>query len=92
MMLSCAFIAAPLVHKHFPSHQSAANDYDASCVFVKAEKSSSGAQSQPLLACMCQLLFFIALQPLVSRRTDTAEAVRSIFTRKVQTPRAPPAS
>ncbi|MBN2106862.1 MAG: hypothetical protein JW832_05495 [Deltaproteobacteria bacterium] len=90
-MLLCAFAAAPLMHKHSATEQVPLQDYDASCSFVKAEKGSAGTQTQNLLACISLLIFFIALQPLVMRRIDDGMAVRSIFTRKVQTPRAPPA-
>jgi len=91
MMLFCAFAAAPLVHKHSVTEQVPLKDYDASCSFVKAEKGSSGAASQVLLVCVSLSIFFIASQPLVMRCTDDGMTVRSIFTRKVQTPRAPPA-
>jgi len=91
MMLFCAFAAAPLVHKHSATEKVPLQDYDASCSFVKAEKGSTAAPTQHLLACVSLLIFFIALQPLVMRRTDDGMTVRGLFTRKVQPPRAPPA-
>ncbi|MBN2107887.1 MAG: hypothetical protein JW832_10725 [Deltaproteobacteria bacterium] len=91
MMFVCAFAAAPLVHKHSATEQVPLQDYDASCSFVKAEKGSAGGPTQQLLACFCLLLLFIPLQHIVVRRRDAAAPVLSIFTRKVQAPRAPPA-
>jgi hypothetical protein len=91
MMLFCAFAAAPLVHKHSATEKVPLQDYDASCSFVKAEKGSTVAPAQHLLACVCLITFFIVLQPLVLRRTDDGMTVHSIFTRTVHTPRAPPA-
>jgi hypothetical protein len=91
IMLACAFVTAPLMHKHSATEQVPLKDYDATCSFVKAEKCSSGSTSQVLLACAWLMTFCIVLQPLVMRRTDDGMPVRSIFIRKVQAPRAPPA-
>lgn len=91
LMLGCAFVAVPFVHKHSLTEQVPLKDYDASCFFVKAEKSFAGGPSQVLVACVGLLLLFMALQPLVQRCPDTAAPTRSIFTRTVQSPRAPPA-
>ena len=38
LMLGCAFVAVPFVHKHSLAEQVPLQDYDASCFFVKAEK------------------------------------------------------
>lgn len=89
--LGCAFAAAPLVHKHMPTQQVPLKDYDASCSFLKAEKGTAGGSAQLLVACVGLLLMFLAAQPVIGRRYETAAPACSIFTRKVQPPRAPPA-
>jgi hypothetical protein len=92
LMIGWAFVAVPVVHKHQPTQQVPLQDYDASCCFLKAGKVSSGNTSQYALVCvyMLLLLFFIALQPPVGRCVEENVAVRSIFTKRVTPPRAPP--
>jgi hypothetical protein len=85
-----AFFVVPYVHKHAPNQQVPLQDYDASCYFAKAEKNSVRAPSQQLLACVSLLLFVTVLVPLIERRTEAVIQVRSLFTRRVQPPRAPP--
>lgn len=91
IVLGCAFAAAPLVHKHMPTEQVPLKDYDATCSFIKAEKGAAGGLCQLLVACVGLLLMFLAPQPVIGRRYETAAPAYSIFTRKVQPPRAPPA-
>jgi hypothetical protein len=90
LVLGSAFFIAPYVHKHTPTQQVPLQDYDASCYFVKAEKNSMRGPSQQFLACAAVLLFFTVLLPCVERRSEKVILVRSLFTRKVQSPRAPP--
>lgn len=94
LALGCAFVAVPVVHKHAPTQQVPLQEYDASCCFLKAGKIFSGKSSQFTLAGMYVvplLLFFMTLQPVVRLRIESDAAIRSIFTRKVAPPRAPPA-
>jgi len=91
IMLGCAFVAAPFVHKHEPTQQVPLQDYDASCSFIKSEKVSQATTTQHLAVCVLLLLFFIPLQPLVERLAQADVPIRSIFTKKVTPPRAPPA-
>jgi hypothetical protein len=93
LMVGWAFVSLPVVHKHQPAQQVPLQDYDASCCFLKAGKISSGNASQYALVsvCMLSVLLFIALQPLVGRLAQEDVPLRSIFTRKVTPPRAPPA-
>ncbi len=91
LMIGWAFVAVPVVHKHQPTQQVPLQDYDASCSFIKSEKVSQGTISQYLMACVCLLLFFITLRPLVERLAHADVPIRSIFTKKVTPPRAPPA-
>ncbi len=87
-------MSLPVVHKHQTTQQVPLQDYDAACCFLKAGKISAGNSSQYALVSVYMLsllLFFIALQPLVLRRVEETIPVRSIYTRKVTPPRAPPA-
>jgi hypothetical protein len=91
IVLGSAFFVVPYVHKHASTTQQVPlQDYDASCYFVKAEKNSFRAPSQQVMVCVSFLLFFTVLLPLIERRTEKVISVRSIFTRNVQPPRAPP--
>jgi len=90
LVFGSAFFVAPYVHKHAPTQQVPLQEYDASCYFVKAEKNSLRAPSQQLVACVALLLFFTFLLPCIGRRPETVILVRSLFTRTVQPPRAPP--
>ena len=90
IVLGCAFVAVPVVHKHAPTQQVPLQEYDASCFFVKAEKNSVRGPSQQMMVCIALLLFFTVLLPLVERRTEADIPVRSLFTRNVTPPRAPP--
>jgi hypothetical protein len=91
LMVGWAFTAVPLVHKHQPTQQVPLQDYDASCSFIKSEKVSQGTTTQHLAVCVFLLLFFTTLQPLVERLAQADVPIRSIFTKKVTPPRAPPA-
>lgn len=90
IVLGCAFVVVPLVHKHAPTQHVPLEDYDASCYFAKAEKNSVRAPSQQIVACVVFLLFVTVLLPFVERSTEEDIPVRSLFTRNVQPPRAPP--
>jgi hypothetical protein len=91
IMIGWAFAVVPLVHKHESTQQVPLQDYDASCSFIKCEKFSQGTTTQYLPACVCLLLFFVTLQQLVERLAQADVPIRSIFTKKVTPPRAPPA-
>jgi len=90
IVLGSAFFVVPYVHKHVATQQVPLQDYDASCYFAKAEKNSVRAPSQQMMVCVAFLLFFTVLLPLIERRTEAHISVRSLFTRNVQPPRAPP--
>jgi hypothetical protein len=90
LVLGCAFFAVPVVHKHVPTQQVPLQDYDASCYFAKAEKNSLRGPSQQVMVCVAFLLFFTVILPFIERRTEVDISVRSLFTRNVQSPRAPP--
>jgi len=91
LVLASAFFIVPYVHKHAATTQQVPlQDYDASCYFVKAEKISVRAPSQQVVACVVFLLFVTVMLPFVERRTEVNIPVRSLFTRNVQPPRAPP--
>ena len=90
LVFAGAFFVVPYVHKHDATEQVPLQEYDASCFFAKAEKNSVRAPSQQLVACVALLLFFTILLPFVGRRTETVILVRSVSTRTVQPPRAPP--
>ena len=91
IVLGSAFFVVPYVHKHASTTQQVPlEDYDASCYFVKAEKNSVRAPSPQTMVCVSLLLFFTILLPFIERRTEADILVRSLFTRNVQPPRAPP--
>ena|GEM_PF-1112489 len=91
IVFGSAFFVVPYIHKHASTTQQVPlQDYDASCYFVKAEKNSVQAPSQQMMLCVSLLLFFTILLPFIERRTETDILVRSLFTRNVQPPRAPP--
>ena len=90
IVFGTAFFVVPFVHKHDATQLVPLEEYDASCFFAKAEKNSVRAPSQQLVACVALLLFFTILLPFVGRRTETVILVRSVSTRTVQPPRAPP--
>ena len=92
-MIGWAFMAAPFVHKHQPTQHVPLQNYDASCCFLKSGKIFSGKSNQHALVSVYMLsllLFFIALQPLVERLAEADVPIRSIFTKRVTPPRAPP--
>ena len=64
ILFTCAFASMPYVHKHFPSHQGAADDYDASCSWVKTEKNIRVSPLQQLLA-LAPLTFFLFTAVLI---------------------------
>jgi hypothetical protein len=90
IVLGSAFFVVPYVHNHASTQQVPLQDYDASCFFVKAEKNSFRAPSQQMTLCVALLLFFTILLPFIERRTEADILVRSLFSRNVQSPRAPP--
>ena len=90
LVFGSAFFVAPYVHKHEATQQVPLQDYDASCHFVQAEKNTVRAPSQQIVACVVFLLFVTVLLPHIERRKEADIPVRSLFTRKVQPPRAPP--
>jgi hypothetical protein len=91
IVLGSAFFVAPYVHHHDEATQQVPlQDYDASCNFVKAEKNSMRAPSQQIVACVVFLLFVTVLLPITRRRKEADIPVRSLYTRNVQPPRAPP--
>jgi hypothetical protein len=91
IVLSSAFFVVPYVHKHASTAQQVPlQDYDASCYFAKAEKISVRTPSPQIVACVVFLLFVTVLLPFIERRTEANIPVRSLFTRNVQPPRAPP--
>ena len=90
IVFGSAFFVVPYVHKHASTQQVPLQDYDASCYFVKAEKNSFRAPSQQMTLCVALLLLFTILLPFIERRTEADILVRSLFSRNVQPPRAPP--
>jgi len=91
MMLTCAVAAIPLVHKHFPSHQAAANEQDASCSWVKTEKNYRDSSIQQFLAFTPLLLFFVALIVITFHRTEDPVFLSDPCKISCRITRAPPA-
>jgi hypothetical protein len=91
IMFACAFAAAPLVHKHFPSHQGAAHDYDASCSWIKTEKNNRDPSAQQLFAIAPLLFFLVAFFAVTFRRAEPPLRLTPRYTTSYPITRAPPA-